>query len=54
MADYFKLSIAQKSDMVILHVGTSNLRSDKTPSNMVNRIIKLARGIKLNGIEIGI
>ena len=54
MVDDIKPSVVQKPDMVILHAGTNDLRSEQTPSDIGNRTIKLARAVRGNGIEVAI
>ena len=48
--DCTKPSIAPKSDMMILHARTYDLRSDQTPSSLSNQIIYLAKDVNGNGI----
>ena len=51
MVDYTKSFVRRKPDMVILHAGTNDLKSDQTLSDISNSIIKL-RGIRSNGTAV--
>ena len=42
MVDYMKPSLKNKPDVILLHVGTNNLRTDNTPEDISNDIINLA------------
>ena len=52
MKDYIKPTIARKPDMVILHTGTNDLKSNQNPSDIANEIINLAKNIKISGAEV--
>ena len=54
MKDYIKPTISRKPDMVILHTGTNDLKSNQNPSDIANEIINLAENIKINGTEVSI
>ena len=42
MEDYMKPSLKNKPDVILLRVGTNNLRTDNTPEDISNDIINLA------------
>ena len=42
MEDYIKPSLKNKPDVILLHVGTNNLKSEDIPENIADDIIKLA------------
>ena len=48
MKDYIKPTIARNQDMVILHTGTNDLKSNQNSSNIANEIISLVKNIKIN------
>ena len=52
MENYIKIQTARKPDMVILHTEENDLRINQTPSDIENKIIKLVKDIKGNGIEV--
>ena len=54
MKDYIKPTIARKPDMVILHTGTNDLKSNQNPPDIANEIINLAKNIKISGTEVSI
>ena len=54
MKDYIKLTTARKPEMIILHTGANDLKSNQNPSNIVNEIINLAKNIKISGMEVSI
>ena len=54
MRDYIKPSMSRKPDMIALHTGINDLKSNKTPSDSASEIIQLARSIKTNGIEVAV
>ena len=54
MKDYIKPTIARKPDLVILHTGTNDLKSNQNPSDIANEIINLAKNIKISGMEVSI
>ena len=54
MKDYIKPTIARKPDMVILHTGTNDLKSNQNPSDIANEIINLAKNIKISGTEVSL
>ena len=54
MKDYIKPTISRKPDMVILHTGTNDLKSNQNPSDIANEIINLVENIKINGTEVSI
>ena len=51
MKDYIKPTIARKPDMVILHTGTNDLKSNQNPLDIANKIINLVKNIKSSGTE---
>ena len=54
MKDYIKTTISRKPDMVILHTGTNDLKSNQNPSDIANEIVNLAKNIKNSGTEVSI
>ena len=54
MKDYIKPTIARRPDMVILHTGINDLKSNQNPSDIANEIISLAKNIKKSGTEVSI
>ena len=54
MKDYIKPTIARKPDMVILHTGTNDLKSNQNPSDIANEIINLAKNIKISRTKVSI
>jgi hypothetical protein len=46
MKDYVKPSLKFKSDLYILHAGTNDLRSEKTPEVIADQIVELAKNMK--------
>ena len=54
MKDYIKPTISRKPDMVILHTGTNDLKSNQNPSDIANEIVNLAKNIKNSGTEVSI
>ena len=54
MKDYIKPTIARKPDMVILHTGTNDLKSNQNPSDIANEIINLVKNIKISETEVSI
>ena len=54
MKDYIKPTIARKPDMVILHTGTNDLKSNQNPSDIANEIINLTKDIKISGTEVSL
>ena len=54
MKDYIKPTISGKPDMVILHTGTNDLKSNQNPSDITNEIVNLAKNIKNSGTEVSI
>ena len=54
MKDYIKPTIARNQDMVILHTGTNDLKSNQNSSDITNEIINLAKNIKISGTEVSI
>ena len=54
MKDYIKPTISRKPDMVILHTGTNDLKSNQNPSDIANQIVNLAKNIKNSGTEVSI
>ena len=54
MKDYIKPTIARKPDIVILHTGTNDLKSNQDPSDIANKIIIIAKNIKISGTEVSI
>ena len=54
MKDYIKSTIARKPDMVILHTGTNDLKSNQNPSDIANEIINLVKNIKISETEVSI
>ena len=51
MKDYIKPTIARNPDMVVLHTGTNDLKSNQYPSDIANEIISSAKNIKISGTE---
>ena len=54
MKAYIKPTIAKKPGMIILHTGTSDLKSNQNPSDIANEIINLAKNIKISGTEVSL
>ena len=54
MKDYIKPTISRKPDMVILHTGTNDLKSNQKPLDIANEIVNLANNIKNSGTEVSI
>ena len=54
MKDYIKPTISRKPDMVILHTGTNDLKSNQNPSDIANEIVNLGKNIKNSGTEVSI
>ena len=54
MKGYIKPTISRKPDMVILHTGTNDLKSNQNPSDIANEIVNLAKNIKNSGTEVSI
>ena len=54
MKYYIKPTISRKLDMVILHTGTNDLKSNQNPSDIGNEIVNLAKNIKNSGTEVSI
>ena len=54
MKDYIKPTIARNPDMVVLHTGTNDLKSNQYPSDIANGIINLAKNVKISGTEVPI
>ena len=54
MKDYIKPSLKYNPDMVILHVGTNSLHSDKTTEEIAADITNLALDAKTNNSEVAI
>ena len=54
MKDYIKPTISRKPDMVILHTGINDLKSNQNPSDIANEIVNLAKNIKNSGTEVSI
>ena len=48
MKDHIKPIFRKKSDKLIVHVGTNNLRERETPTKCVEEIISLAKAVKSN------
>ena len=46
LKDYIKPSLKYDSNKIIIHVGTNNLRSTKTPVEIAEEIVKLAHDVK--------
>ena len=51
MNDYVKPSLKYDLDHIIIHVGTNDLRSEKTPLHIANEIIQLASEMKREAIN---
>ena len=54
MMDYMKPSIRAKSDHIILHVGTNDLQSNATPSEIAEKVTSLAWEMKSNKCDASI
>ena len=54
MMDYMKSSIRAKPDHIILHVGTNDLQSNATPSEITEKITSLASEMKSNKCDVSI
>ena len=54
MMDYMKPSIRAKPDHIILYVGTNELQSNATPSEIAEKVTSLASEIKCNKCEVSI
>ena len=54
MNDYVKPSVRSSADHFILHVGTNDLSSDKSPEEIAGSIIDLATLIKNENIDASI
>ena len=54
MMDYMKPSIRAKPDHIILHVGTNDLQSNATPSEIAEKITSLASEMKSNKCDVSI
>ena len=52
--DYIKPTISRKPEMVILNIGTNDLKSNQNPSDIANGIVNLAKNIKNSGTEASI
>ena len=52
--DYIKPTTARKSDMVILHTGTNDLKNNQNQSDVDNEIINLAKNIKIRRMKVSI
>ena len=52
MKDYIKPTISRKPDMVFLHTGTNDLKSNQNLSDIANEIISLVKNIKISGTEV--
>ena len=52
MKNFNKPALARKLDVIILHTGTDDLKSNKNPSDITNEILELAKNTKSNGIEV--
>ena len=54
MKDYIKPTNARKPNIVILHNGTNDLKSNQNPLDIANKIINLVKNIKNSGMEVSI
>ena len=52
MKDYVRPSLEKKPDMIILHVGTNDLRSSNNEQTIAREIMQLAEGIMNDDIEV--
>ena len=52
MRDYVTPSLKFNPDLLIIHTGTNDLRSDKTPTDIVEEIINLVERIKTNDNDV--
>ena len=52
MKDYVKPSLKFQSDLYILHAGTNDLRTEKTPEVIANQIVELAKKMKTSDNEV--
>ena len=52
MVDYARPTVRKESDLIVLHAGTNDLRSSKTPENIASDIMKLALEIKSANNEV--
>ena len=53
MKDYVKPSLKFQSDLYILHAGTNDLRTEKTPEVIANQIVELAKKMKTSDNQKG-
>ena len=54
MKDYVKLTLPEKRDHVIVHVGTSHLNSDRESELISKSIVDLASTLKNNSVDASI
>ena len=52
MVDYARPTVRKELDLIILHAGTNDLRSDKTANNIASDIMKLVLELKSDKNEI--
>ena len=52
--DYIKPTIARKPDVVILHAGINDLKSNQNPSDIASEIISLAKNVMISGTVVSI
>ena len=52
MKDYIKPSLKFNPDLIILHTGVNDLRSNKSPNVIADEIINLACDIKTNSNDV--
>ena len=48
MTHYVKPSINQKPDRFVIHIGTNDLKTDKTPSKIVKEIFNLSKSVHMD------
>ena len=54
MKDYMKSTLEEGPDQFILHVGTNDLNTEKSPEFIAKSIVELATALKANSCDVGI
>ena len=52
--DYMKSTLEEGPDQFILHVGTNDLNTEKSPKFIAKSIVELATALKANSCNVGI
>ncbi len=52
MYDFSRPSLEKEPDLVILHIGVNNIRSEKSPKEIATDILELADNMRTNDIKV--